>query len=475
MKGAVRTMKKSVSILLIAILMMAALLAGCSGSPAEEPPASSGQAATDDPSSAPAAVEGKEPEPKGGPVKTTEVAYDGEPVTLKFIIAVDDETFRIRFKDQIEATFPNITLELAEASLDAAGLQELNARGDIPDLYVMHSGYQDMKELDMLEPLDPYIERSGFDMSIFREGVVDVIRALDPDGAGALYGMPIEDSRKALFYNKVIFDKFGVDYPKDGMTYDEILDLAQKLTTERDGVKYKGFSFGYYSHAFSQLGVNGTDPQTGEVLFAKEPAFQQFFELLDKYRNIPGMIDTSDYTYSFSNEQNVAMYIGQLQHLPLNNAVEGLDFDIVSVPEWPDHKGIGPTAPAVSVSINKHSRHKEAAWAVIAYLASEAGQMVLSRAGSPPTINSEEAVSEYAAMHIEESGKTYNIAPIFEQKPAPIAVYSPYGPLITFNYDDFINLKAKDFVKMPGKDTATFLREMEEEYAGLVKEMKVKK
>lgn len=198
-------------------------------------------------------------------------------------------------------------------------------------------------------------------------------------------------------------------------------------------MKDKGFSFGYYSHAFSQLGVNGTDPETGEALFAKEPAFEQFFELLDKYRNIPGMIDTSGYAYSFSNEQNVAMYIGQLQHLPLNNAVEDLDFGIVSVPEWPARPGIGPTAPAVPVSINKHSRHKDAAWAVVAYLPSEAGQMVLSRAGSPPTMNSEKSVEQYASMHIEESGKTYNIAPIFEQKPAPIAVYSPYGPLIAFN------------------------------------------
>ncbi|BFH70317.1 hypothetical protein J27TS7_21510 [Paenibacillus dendritiformis] len=68
-------MKKTVSILLIAILAMAALLAGCSGSRAEEPPASPGQTATGDPSSAPAAGEGQEPEAKGGPAKTTEPAY----------------------------------------------------------------------------------------------------------------------------------------------------------------------------------------------------------------------------------------------------------------------------------------------------------------------------------------------------------------------------------------------------------------
>ncbi|WP_285848327.1 hypothetical protein [Paenibacillus sp. MER TA 81-3] len=40
------------------------------------------------------------------------------------------------------------------------------------------------------------------------------------------------------------------------MTWDETLELAKQVTAERDGVKYKGLSFGY---------------------------------------NIPGMVDTSDY------------------------------------------------------------------------------------------------------------------------------------------------------------------------------------
>ncbi|MCE5171448.1 extracellular solute-binding protein [Paenibacillus profundus] len=374
-----------------------------------------------------------------------------------------------------ELKFPNITLEQSEASLDPAGLQELNARGEIADLYVMHEGYEMLKELDMLEPLDPYIEKSNYDLSVFRDGVVEVQRALDPDGTGLLYGLPIEGSQKALYYNKSIFDKFGIDYPRDGMTWDETLELAKQVTAERDGVKYKGLSFGYYSHAFSQLGVNGTDPKNGEVLFTKESAFKQFFELLDRYRNIPGMIDTSDYKYSFSNEQNLAMYVGQLPHLPLNSAVEGLEFDMVSVPVWPDHPDVGPTAPSVSVSINKHSKQKDAAWAVIAQFASQDGQLALSRAGSPPTIKSQEAADQYAALHMEESGKQYNIDPVFEQKLANISTYSSYGPLITFHYDDFINQKARDFVKMPDKDVATYLREMKEEYTSVVKEMMAKK
>lgn len=454
---------------LVVCLVLLTVLAGCSGNAAEPGPTPDKEATTttDDGSTKP---DGEEEKEANLAEKTTFVPYDGEPATLKFIIAMDEETFKDQIASHVEEEFPNIKLQLVEASLDRNGLQELNARGETPDMYVMHEGYELFEELDMLEPLDPFIERSSYDLSIFQDGAVEIIRALDPQGAGQLYGLPFQGSQKALYYNKDIFDRFGVDYPTDEMTWDEILEVAKQLTAERDGVKFKGLSFGYYSHAFSQLGVNGTDAKSGEVLFTKDPAFTRYFELLDRYRRIPGMIDPSDYKYSFSNEQNLAMYVGQVQHLPLNAGVEGLEFDMVTVPEWSDQQGVGPTAPPVSISINKHSKQKDAAWAVMAYLSSPEGQLILSRASSPPIVKNEQVINEYAADVIEGSGKEYNVKPIFSQKLAAIEVISPYGPLVTFHYDDFINVKSKDFVKLQDKDVATFLREIEEEYAALVKE-----
>ncbi|WP_259392140.1 ABC transporter substrate-binding protein [Paenibacillus thiaminolyticus] len=347
-------MKRKLSLLTIAILML--LVSGCGGTAAEPPPQPPDQRQDGTPQSTPEQTDGSDTTQPIEASRTNDVTYDGDPVPLKFIIEVDKETFRIRYKEQIEAKFPNITLEQANASLNPEGLQELNARGDIPALYVMHQGYDMLKELDMLEPLDPYIAQRGFDLGVINNGIVDIQRALDPDGAGLLYGMPIKGTQSVLYYNKAIFDKFG---------------------------------------------VNGTDPETGEVLFTKEPAFQQFFDMLDKYRSIPGMVDTSDYSYTFNNDQNVAMTIVSLPTLPLYNAVQGMDFDIVSVPEWREHPGVGPSVPAISISMNKHSRHKEAAWAVIASLASQEGQLVLSRVGSPPTIKNEEAFEQYSAADME--------------------------------------------------------------------------
>src|SRR5690625_3750951 len=39
-------------------------------------------------------------------------AYHGDPVTLEMMIWIDQETFNMRYKNQVEEKFPDITLEL---------------------------------------------------------------------------------------------------------------------------------------------------------------------------------------------------------------------------------------------------------------------------------------------------------------------------------------------------------------------------
>lgn len=40
---------------------------------------------------------------------------------------------------------------------------------------------------------------------------------------------PVVNNTMSLYYNKDLFDKFGVSYPKDGMTWDEVLELNRQL------------------------------------------------------------------------------------------------------------------------------------------------------------------------------------------------------------------------------------------------------
>ena len=47
---------------------------------------------------------------------------------------------------------------------------------------------------------------------------------------GVQYGFPLSLQINVLFYNKNIFDGFGVSYPQDAMTWDEFIETAKRVT-----------------------------------------------------------------------------------------------------------------------------------------------------------------------------------------------------------------------------------------------------
>ncbi len=319
-------------------------------------------------------------------------------------------------------------------------------------------------------PIDEYIEQTNFDLNVFQEGIIENLRAIDPLGEGHLYGLPIENSVRALFYNKDIFDLLGEQYPEDDMTWDEVLTLAQKLTVERDGVRYKGLELDPNSTPFMQLGVPGTDPEAGDVLFANDPNTKKFFDLLDRYRTIPGMInpDPENNPDSFdSGQQNIAMRVLNAPWFELLTRVEGFNFDLVTVPTWEDLPNVAPTWGALPFNVVKHSENKDAAWSVIAYLASEEGQISLSRAGSPPTIESETAFEQFTAVSTEDLNQTFNSTAPYRQTLAGLAPYSQYDE----PFNSFMITKSAEFLTSE-QDVITYIREMGEEYAAIVKELK---
>lgn len=93
----------------------------------------------------------------------------------------------------------------------------------------------------MLVPLETFIADSNFPIDqiapAVREGLTDL-------GGGTLYALFPTYTSNALFYNKDIFDARGISYPTDGMTWDEILNLARELSYEENGEKIYGISFG---------------------------------------------------------------------------------------------------------------------------------------------------------------------------------------------------------------------------------------
>lgn len=156
----------------------------------------------------------------------------------------DDTFFRQQFTDMYELLHPEIQLEIVPAinmnelrynsTYPYAGLDDLeNIRrimgGDKPvDVIIGDSTLiKSLVDHNLVESLEPLIARDQYDISDMAPTMLNGVREL---GRGSLYALAPTFVSSGLFYNKGIFDAAGVDYPRDGMTWDELFGLAEKLT-----------------------------------------------------------------------------------------------------------------------------------------------------------------------------------------------------------------------------------------------------
>jgi multiple sugar transport system substrate-binding protein len=76
---------------------------------------------------------------------------------------------------------------------------------------------------NLLQPWDDYIK--DIDVKDFAAGIWDA-----GIWNGKQYALPNRSATAVYFYNKTMFDKAGLAYPKDGWTYQDMLEMAKKLT-----------------------------------------------------------------------------------------------------------------------------------------------------------------------------------------------------------------------------------------------------
>jgi multiple sugar transport system substrate-binding protein len=86
------------------------------------------------------------------------------------------------------------------------------------------------------DALDDRVKAENFDLNQYLPGMLGALKVGDAGlGAGALYGLPILVHARdtILFYNKTLFSQAGLQPPNgDTMSYDDLLEMAKKLTTQ---------------------------------------------------------------------------------------------------------------------------------------------------------------------------------------------------------------------------------------------------
>ena len=145
--------------------------------------------------------------------------------------------------------------------------------GTMPDVFWMHSNTVQMyMENDILLDLTKYVSDNNIDMSVYYEGVKDLYTRSD----GNIYALPKDHDTIALLYNKAIFDQYGVEYPSDQWTWDDMYEAAKKITEGSNGDVY-GMAMntsnnqdGWYNLIYCYGGQVITDDHKGTTIGSDE-------------------------------------------------------------------------------------------------------------------------------------------------------------------------------------------------------------
>ncbi|TDF98812.1 ABC transporter substrate-binding protein [Paenibacillus piri] len=346
--------------------------------------------------------------PEAGSAGGTDAAGSGSSdiVTLKFLS--NGPTFtNTEFKNQIQLPvqqkFPRIRIERIEPPAGTA-IQELFSSGTIPDI-VFASNYNPLKKLKAIEDLRPWIEKYHFDESRIKPHLYGYVKAAAEHGE--IYAIPYNSNQHILYYNKDVFDKFGVPYPPDEqMTWEQTFELARKLTRTENGVDYIGLDVEGLTGFSKSLALPILDPQTGRSLLTS-PEWLRVFNATKESFDIPGFLpkDKTKYLHGrdvFMKDRTMAMrpawlanMVGPMEELH-QQGIE-VNWDIAPVPNFGDQLGKTREAQVHSVLMTQQSKHKDEAFQVIQYLLSDEVQRIIARNGRVPAIINKELEKEYGA------------------------------------------------------------------------------
>ena len=261
------------------------------------------------------------------------------------------------------------------------------AAGTGPDVMQMSPDYYGMYS-DYFEDLQPYLEKEGVNADdVFTEGMLAPYYRPD----GKLEGMPLLENVFVLAYNKDLFDQFGVDYPTDDWTWDDLKEAAEKFVSGEGADATYGIVNHWVEPNFALICEGGSpysdDLQTLELNTPEVAAGLDLFGELVQSKAMPD--DTA--AKSLPKEQlfvsgHAAMYpLGGFETKLIAEEIgDNFNWDVVSMPKVKDG-GTNNVMYATGYSMLNTAENKDAAWTFLKEVGYENEDMaeVTSRVGIP--------------------------------------------------------------------------------------------
>jgi len=315
-----------------------------------------------------------------------------------------------------EKAVPGADIQLIEASDAGDLITRLStsiAGGSPPDVFLInYREYGQFAGKDAIEPIDSRLKASkAIKTADFYPAPMEAFR-----WAGQQLCMPQNASSLAVYYNRSLFQRYGVAEPKPGWTWNELIATATALTRNANGVVVKGTESegGAQKVAVYGLGVepqiirvapfvwsNGgqfvDDPQKPTRFTFDQPqareALKNFLDLRVGNGVVPTdeEIEAEDLESRFANGR-LAMLMQSRRVTPTFRAITAFDWDVAPLPSYAKPVSI---LHSDAYCITRASTNKDSAWRFVEYAMSAEGQRAIAATGR--TVPSNIEVSNSAA------------------------------------------------------------------------------
>lgn len=308
----------------------------------------------------------------------------------------NEQSFQYQYGDYFAVKFPDIQVEIIPTEgLRGPGKNYMEEyekliREQKPDLLVIYSGdYDKWASKGLLLDLEPFARKSKFDLDSFTPSALAQLKSNDE---GKLFGLAPELTSYALYYNKDLFDKYGVPYPTNKMSWEDTMKLARRFPVDPDPEKriygiHEKYStpFDFVNDIASTENAAYLSPDRKKMTLDSDvwkKAFRQVIEgfksgnlyyyYKDGKRVNYGPEETKQMDL-FSSGKAAMMISGTEQMFRMKQWGEnGLNWDIVTVPVDPANPEYTRYFNVNTIySIAANSQNAETAWKVVQYFNSE--------------------------------------------------------------------------------------------------------
>jgi len=289
--------------------------------------------------------------------------------------------------DSFNQSHPNIYVNFQSIQGGTQKILVEMAGGAAPDVFFW--------DTDILSPLVK--KRAIVNLTPFiKEAKIDPADYFTASWSGCVYGegifgLPCYGGSCAIAYNKDLFDRAGVAYPSDNWTWNDFLEIAQKLTIRKNG---KIIQYGATPPSPEPFLVGKTwfDEKGNFIGDDKEiEEFLQFIQDLKyKYKVATSMagIPRQDY-YRTEMELfmtgKVAMFEAFTWPLITLKNIKTFQWDVVSTPRWKGKKRCFQEGSGI-LCISTQSKHPKEAFKFVKFACSKEGESILGKGGNLPSL-----------------------------------------------------------------------------------------